>query len=217
MQVPVESLGPGRAVCRREIDIQRLEPVFIVNTIRKDLRARVRGANTRHIRQVMQVRWELMRKRREARRRSLEIGSLTITALPQPPQLLYALRNPCLPRPRLLVLLELLKKMKKRSFLFARHMILKEIRNMQQQRGIDIDHGRVEEHGKRGWVAVDGLLGAGEGEGGAVEVKFERPGEKEELQGLQEGGGGCAFAVDAEDVLENVGFLDVATEYGQVV
>ena len=48
-------------------------------------------------------------------------------------------------------------------------------------------------------------------------MEFEGPGEEEELDGLEKSRGGCAFAVDTEDVFEEVGFLDVAAEEGEVV
>ena len=154
----VYSLGPSRAVGGREIDIQRLKSVFVIDAIREDLRSRVRGTYTGNIRQVMKIRWELMRKRGDTGGRPLEIGSLTITALPQASQLPYPLRDSPLPRPRLLMLLELIEQVEERRFLLARHVILEEICNVQQQRDINIDHGRVQEHRERARVAIDGLL-----------------------------------------------------------
>ena len=213
----VESFGPGGAVGGGEVDVEGLETVFVVDAIREDLRARIRGANAGHIGQVVEVRWELMRKRRDAGGRPLEIGSLTITTFPQAPELPHALRDPPLPGPRLLILFELIVQVKQRSFLLARHMVLEEIRHMQQQRDIDAAPGRVEKHGESGRVAVDGLLRAREGEGGAIEVKFQGPVEEEELQGLQEWGGSGAFAVEAEDVFEEVSLLDIAAEDGEVI
>ena len=213
----IESFGPRRTVGGCEINVECLEPVFVVDTIGENAIARIYFTNGRHVAQVVEIRCrKFMSERGDTRRRTYEVGGLTVASLPVSPKLLDTLSQLFLPDTRLLVFLEVVVEVEQRSFFFAGHVVFEEVGDVKKEGDVNAKHMIIEKHGEGCWVAIDCLLGTGEGKGGEVHVKFERPVEEEELEGLEERID-QAFAVPFQDISQEVGLLDIATDLYEIV
>ncbi len=185
MQMAIERFGPRRAVGGRKVNVQSLEAVFVVDAIGEDLGAGLRVADARHVGQVVQVRWEVMGERGGSGGRTDQVGGLTVASLPEPPELLHALRDLALPGAGLLVRFEVGEEVEEGGFFLAGHVVFEEVGDVEEEGDVDAEHVVVEVHGEVAWVAVDCLLGAGEGKSWEVHVELEGPVHEEELDRLE--------------------------------